>query len=314
MTGVVSYVSLFWPEATESLPNTAADVPDDVMNAASNRDTAPAYQQEIKTALNALGLDAWNPALTRLDAMVNSITFPLPSGEGDGELTGTTWQWVETTTPVEQITVDNPQNYTILFNEDSSANIKADCNNVGATYTADGGSITIELGPSTRAACPEGSLDQAYLSELSNAAIYFFENGELFMDLMADGGTMRFQASEQVDLPEPEDGEATATVTAPDGIFLRTGPGIDYPDVGAVAFGESGTIVGVSEDSQWWVVEVPVTEQTPDGTAWICSRLRRRGEYGKCTCCAGPRNSAASDGNQLAVGIDDDAGRCDGRQ
>jgi heat shock protein HslJ len=83
-------------------------------------------------------------------------------------------------------------NYTILFNEDGTANITADCNQVQATYTVDESNINITLGPSTRAACSPESLDQVYLSSLENASIYFFEGGELFMDLPLDSGTMRF--------------------------------------------------------------------------------------------------------------------------
>jgi heat shock protein HslJ len=149
------------------------------------------------------------------------------------------------------------------------AAIRADCNNVTASYTADGSSISITLGPSTLAACSEGSLDQNYLTSLENAAIYFFEEGDLFMDLAADAGTMRFSPSETVELPAPEDGEPTGTITAADGVYVRSGPGTDYPDIGAVPFGATGEIIGRSEDSQWWVINVPPTVQTPDGQGWV---------------------------------------------
>jgi len=44
----------------------------------------------------------------------------------------------------------------------------------------------------TMAACPEGSLSDDFVQYLGFAAIYFFEEGDLYIDLMADGGTMRF--------------------------------------------------------------------------------------------------------------------------
>ena len=94
--------------------------------------------------------------------------------------------------------IEDPARYTITFDEamegTGQAAIKADCNDVAATYTVDGSSISILAGPSTLAACPEDSLDQQYLTNLSYAAIFFFEEGDLFLDLMADGGTMRFAA------------------------------------------------------------------------------------------------------------------------
>ena len=66
-----------------------------------------------------------------------------PEGEVIGgniipTLTGTTWEWVDTTTPVETIVAVDPTRYTITFNDDGTANIMADCNSVTATYTGDG--------------------------------------------------------------------------------------------------------------------------------------------------------------------------------
>jgi heat shock protein HslJ len=114
-------------------------------------------------------------------------------------LTGVTWQWISFTDPLEQITIDDPSRYTVTLDEavggTGQAAIKADCNDVAATYTVDGNSINIVAGPSTLAACPEDSLDQQYLANLSNAVIFFFEEEDLFLDLMADGGTMRFTAA-----------------------------------------------------------------------------------------------------------------------
>jgi heat shock protein HslJ len=319
------YVSMYWPVATDSLPNTFADATEEQTAAATNPDTYPTYKQETKDALNALAPADWAPDLSRLDAMAASLTFPLPqdvaeeeageeaeeaeegeetaaeatatpapeapatdgpagtitapdgvfvrSGPGteypdidvaangstveivgkseDGQwwairvpaflaedetgwvsadwvnaantanvpvleasdveavqpsLTGVNWQWVSIVDPAAGTTaVNDPTRYTILFNTDGSASIKADCNQVGATYTADGSSISITLGPTTLAACPEDSRDQQYLAALGNAAVYFFQEGDLLIDLAADGGTMRFTG-----------GDATAPVATPE--------------------------------------------------------------------------------------------------
>ncbi|MBK7919952.1 MAG: META domain-containing protein [Chloroflexi bacterium] len=107
-------------------------------------------------------------------------------------LTGTTWQWVSLTTPVEQTAVNDPTRYTITFNTDGTAAIKADCNNVVASYTTDGSALSIIPGPTTLAACPEDSLGDQFVANLSNAAIYFFQDGDLFMDMAFDSGTLRF--------------------------------------------------------------------------------------------------------------------------
>jgi heat shock protein HslJ len=297
------YVSLFWPEATEALPNSVEDVPEDVLAASTNPETAPTYQQEIQETLSALPTSAWDPDLARLDAMAASLTFPTGAeGEGeetveeeielpapeDGEATGTVlapdgvfirtgpgteypaigaapngatgvivgksedgqwwvmevpvsevpegqgwvsaqfvegtnaenvpvvpappqerfltdtiWEWVSLADPQGLTSVNDPSRYTILFNVDGTANIQADCNSVGATYTTDESNISITLGPTTTAACEPDSLDQQFLAGLSNAAIYFFEADDLFMDLQADGGTMRFRGGTVAPSPAP---------------------------------------------------------------------------------------------------------------
>ena len=91
-----------------------------------------------------------------------------PEGEVIGgniipTLTGTTWEWVDTTTPTETIVAVDPARYTITFNEDGTAAIMADCNSMSATYTADEtGAISIVPGASTMMACPEDTQDQLF--------------------------------------------------------------------------------------------------------------------------------------------------------
>ena len=107
-------------------------------------------------------------------------------------LTATAWQWAAFTNPAQQFNVDDPENYTITFQDDGTVNIKADCNNAMGSYTIDDSSITIEVGPMTMVACPPGSLSDDFVKYVGFAAIYFFEDESLFIDLMADGGTMQF--------------------------------------------------------------------------------------------------------------------------
>jgi len=70
-------------------------------------------------------------------------------------------------------TPDDPANFTLQFKPDGTVAIQADSNQVGGTYTIEGSLITIELGPSTMAACPEGSLADQFVAQLNAAAIYF---------------------------------------------------------------------------------------------------------------------------------------------
>lgn len=104
-----------------------------------------------------------------------------------------TWQWVSMTDPaVGPQEIEQPQRYQLILNDDGTANIKADCNSVQATYTMDGSSITFTLGATTLVACPPDSLADDYLKNLEAVGLWFTEEGDLFFDLIYDSGTMRF--------------------------------------------------------------------------------------------------------------------------
>ena len=129
---------------------------------------------------------------------------PVPTqASASPTLTTNPWQWVGFTSPVEQFKLDQPGNYLVTFQEDGTVAIKADCNNAGGSYTADDSSLEIKLGPMTTAACPPDSRGDQFVKLLGSAAKYFFADGKLFIDLMADGGTMRLDpAGEAAASPE----------------------------------------------------------------------------------------------------------------
>ena len=109
------------------------------------------------------------------------------------KLTGNIWQLHEIRYNNDKlIEVDNPANYTIEFLSDGQINIKADCNRARGTYTQEGNSISIKIGPTTRAMCPTESISEQYLQELQAATIFFFQDGNLYFDLKFDTGTMKF--------------------------------------------------------------------------------------------------------------------------
>ena len=86
----------------------------------------------------------------------------------------------------------DPNKYTVEFLEDGTARIKADCNSGSGSYTTDGQSLTFGPIALTRAFCGEQSKDTVFVSQLQNAAIYFFADGDLMIDQTADAGTMKF--------------------------------------------------------------------------------------------------------------------------
>lgn len=108
------------------------------------------------------------------------------------QLAGTRWQWVKMVTPLEIVEPDDPSQYLVEFMDDGVIGILADCNSGSGSYETSGSSISINITNTTLALCPEGSLSDQFIRNLNSAAIYFDQNGNLFIDLMADAGTMEF--------------------------------------------------------------------------------------------------------------------------
>jgi heat shock protein HslJ len=111
-------------------------------------------------------------------------------------LTGKTWTLSAVTQDVPAfqgvIPAGDQGKYTITFNDDSTFDAKADCNNVSGGYrTGANGSMSIQPGPSTMAFCPAPSLGQAYTAALSLTTSYAIANNALKLTLQG-GGTLEF--------------------------------------------------------------------------------------------------------------------------
>jgi heat shock protein HslJ len=128
--------------------------------------------------------------------VIGMLILAACGGQEEAEsIVGTTWQWQEyqDSAGENNIDVPDPQNYTLTLNEDGTANIKADCNQVSWTYELDGNELTFNtLGPSTLAMCAEDSLDTVYLQRLGETATYVTSEGQLFLNLKFDSGNMIF--------------------------------------------------------------------------------------------------------------------------
>ena len=112
------------------------------------------------------------------------------------KITGTVWQWMHTQySDDRKLAPAHPENYTVQFQENGTLSVKADCNQKGGTYSAsmEEKTISIKITHSTMAACPEDSLEDEFVKNLSAAAIYFIKLGDLYIDLKYDSGTMFFQ-------------------------------------------------------------------------------------------------------------------------
>ena len=110
-------------------------------------------------------------------------------------LSGPLWRWRQTLYSDDRKAIpDNPEKYTVAFNEDLTLNVRADCNQKGGVYSVspEEKNITIEITHSTMAFCPDASLEEEFVKGLTSGATYFINEGDLYIDLKYDTGTMRF--------------------------------------------------------------------------------------------------------------------------
>jgi len=125
----------------------------------------------------------------RLVAAGESVLGPAPT-----ELVGPVWKWVQTLYNNDSKAIPpDPENYTVKFGADGTVKVRADCNHKGGRYSANGQQIAIEITSSTRAACPDGSLEEQFVRDLMGGAIWFINDGDLYLDLQYDTGTMRLK-------------------------------------------------------------------------------------------------------------------------
>jgi heat shock protein HslJ len=110
-------------------------------------------------------------------------------------ITGVTWEWISTTTPVEQTVVPDPARYTILLQPDGQLRARFDCNRGGGKYEIEEGRLSFGPLISTRVACPEDSLDAPFMMDLQRVSSFFVRDGELYLEMPMDSGTLRFRAS-----------------------------------------------------------------------------------------------------------------------
>jgi len=112
---------------------------------------------------------------------------------GPEALVGVSWAWDGSQYNNDtEIRAMDGHNYRLSFKDDGSVQIQADCNRVHGSYIAKGKSLLIQSGPSTRMACGPNSQDQQFLRDLQGVAVWFFKKGDLYLDIKADTGTMRF--------------------------------------------------------------------------------------------------------------------------
>jgi heat shock protein HslJ len=125
---------------------------------------------------------------------ITPTVAPTPTAlpKSPAQLTNTLWQWVRFVTPMDVKDVPNPGKYAVVFKADGKVEITADCNKAAGTYKLQGSRIQVQIGPSTLAACPPGSMADQFLANLGSATLHFLDGDALYIELFADSGVMKF--------------------------------------------------------------------------------------------------------------------------
>lgn len=211
-----------------SYPVTTALLPDSMETMTADEQAAfdadpQGFLEATASALSFLSPSDFSPSLDALDAMIQSLAIsttevtvsepvtptatapltatqpaaPVESAVSFSDLANQDWQWTAFTDAVNGAQeIASPAKYMVSFLPSGTVRITADCNRGAGRYTVDGASIDITVQAMTRAQCPPGSLSTQFLQNLDAAAIWFVQDGDLFLDLFADSGTMRFALAE----------------------------------------------------------------------------------------------------------------------
>ena len=129
--------------------------------------------------------------------LIPGILVACSSGSSSGgSLTGATWQLTDVKFGGQSTNsiISEPDLYTITFQTDGTANVKADCNNATLSYTTNSNQLTIKPGIMTLVYCGSASLSDQYLHALQTATSYSLQGDTLTIN-SGSNGTMNFKMS-----------------------------------------------------------------------------------------------------------------------
>jgi heat shock protein HslJ/uncharacterized protein YraI len=229
--------------------------------------------QPAASTMMACEAAVMNQAAAYMDALANVTTFTAIGNQliliGGNEalatfvvvsqdLSDTMWEVTAYNNGREAVVglLDGTQ-ITAQFGVDSLVSGNAGCNDYFAGFSVSGDAISIETPATTFRFCdsPAGVMEQEaeYLAALESAAT-------------DDQLAVLMTRKVVVDLPKPDPSVPWGRVTAPAGINVRSGPGVNFPVVGIAAYNDEGEIVGRSVDGRWWAAAAP---SLPGGIGWV---------------------------------------------
>jgi heat shock protein HslJ len=120
---------------------------------------------------------------------------------GMDDIVGIVWHWVGTryADDTSQRPAEGAAGYTLQLRPDGTIHVRGDCNVSGGSFTMKSPDLAIAITHSTRAYCPEGSLEDIFIRDLNRTGRFLLKNGRLFLGLKFDSGTMEFQKGQTHD-------------------------------------------------------------------------------------------------------------------
>jgi len=119
-----------------------------------------------------------------------------PAADLPTSIAGVEWEWISFTSRSEQLTIDEPERYTLTLLADGRVTARLDCNRGTGRYTLDEAAKQLDIGPlaTTRATCPPASHAERYAKLLEDATVaWLAHDGSLLLELPADSGRLRFR-------------------------------------------------------------------------------------------------------------------------
>jgi D-alanyl-D-alanine carboxypeptidase len=207
---------------------------------------------------------------------------PEPTGEPVADEqpvfgSGIIYRWSSFTDPVNgETAIDASQIYTLSLTDEGMAVLGAPCRAVVGEYELDGGALalTYDIPDKFDESCEEGPNGERYFQLMQGAAGYFTEDDFLYIDLMADGGTMVFDLDQVLDLSEAVEGEQPPTV-----IDLCGDSALTINEIEATLAPE--TIALLDETLPTYVAESSFSSQAAPGVSLLV--ITPEGRYFKST-------------------------------
>ncbi|MBK8047193.1 MAG: META domain-containing protein [Anaerolineales bacterium] len=150
------------------------------------------------------------------------------------DLAGTSWTVTAYNNGNEAVTSPiEGADLTINFDDDNRVAGNSGCNDFFASYLTSDNAILIGSIGSTRRFCeePAGVMEQEaqFQAALQSATTYSVSGNRLELRNGADAIAVQAVRELTVAVPEPDPGEPTGRVTAPNGVNVRSGPGTNFP-------------------------------------------------------------------------------------